>query len=87
MFYVQAMACGTLCISSESGDALQIVGDLGFIIRENSVSQLVDAMRQSIREMRNQEDWNRKKDNSIVHIKKQYSMQKMVDKYSKIWGI
>ena len=37
--------------------------------------------------MRNQEDWNRKKDNSIVHIKKQYSMQKMVDKYSKIWGI
>ena len=61
----EAMACGTLCISSESGDALQIVGDLGFIIQENSVSQLVDAMRQSIREMRNQEDWNRKKDNSI----------------------
>ena len=83
----EAMACGTLCISSESGDALQIVGDLGFIIQENSVSQLVDAMRQSIHEMRNQEDWNRKKDNSIVHIKKQYSMQKMVDKYSKIWGI
>ena len=31
----EAMACGTLCISSESGDALQIVGDLGFIIQEN----------------------------------------------------
>ena len=59
----------------------------GIYNQENSVSQLVDAMRQSIREMKNQEDWNRKKDNSIVHIKKQYSMQKMVDKYSKIWGI
>ena len=84
---LEAMACGTPCISTKSGDALQIVGDLGFIIQENSVSQLVNAMRQSIYEMSNQEDWNRKKNNSIIHIKKQYSMQKMVDKYSKIWGI
>ncbi len=83
----EAMACGTPCISTKSGDALQIVGDLGFIIQENSVSQLVNAMRQSIYEMSNQEDWNRKKNNSIIHIKKQYSMQKMVDKYSKVWGI
>ena len=67
----EAMACGTPCISTESGDALQIVGDMGFIIQENSVSQLVDAMRQLIREMKNQDDWNRK-NNSIVHIKKQY---------------
>ena len=81
------MACGTPCISTKSGDALQIVGDLGYIIKENSIFQLVNAMRQSICEMRNQDDWNRKKNNSIVHIKKEYSMQKMVDKYSKIWGI
>ena len=83
----EAMACGTPCIATNSGDALQIVGDFGFIIQENTVSQLVDAMRRSISEMSNQDDWNRKKINSIDHIKKQYSMEEMVDKYSKIWGI
>ena len=68
----------------QNQDALQIVGDLGFIIKENSVSQLVDAMRQSIREMKIKKI-GIEKDNSIVHIKKQYSMQK-VDKYSKNLG-
>ncbi len=83
----ESMACGTPCISTNSGDASKIINEYGWIIEENNPKKLSEAMLLAIHEMKNKDNWIKKSNNSIMHIKSNFSIDGMVDRYCDVWKI
>ncbi len=83
----ESMACGTPCISTNSGDVSKIINKYGWIVEEKSPKKLSEAMLLALHEKKNKDNWIKKSNNSIMHIKSNFSIDHMIDRYCDVWKI
>lgn len=84
----EAMACGTPCVSTNVGDAAEIIGSAGAICEHSDPQKLADVICRMINEKNlNTGEWELRKVKSCRHITDNYSLEAMVREYEKAWSI
>lgn len=82
----EAMACGVPCVSTNVGDANEIVGEFGWIVPSKNSLALARAISLALAEYANyQELWRTRKNNSVLHIEKHFELTAMVNNFHKVW--
>ncbi len=83
----EAMACGTVCITTDVGDAAIIVDDTGWIVVPRSPDLLFQAISDAIIQLNETPlRWKYRKNTSRDRIIENYSIDKMIDRYQKLWS-
>lgn len=83
----EAMACGTPCVTTDVGDAALIVGEAGWVVPPRDPQKLADAIIEAIDEKTTKpEKWNQRKINCRKRIVDNFSLEKMVHSYNKVWN-
>jgi glycosyltransferase involved in cell wall biosynthesis len=82
----EAMACGTPCISTDVGDAAQIVGASGRIVPPRDPAALADAVRHMLAERRGP-GWSARQAAARRHILENFSMERMLASYHEAWAL
>ena len=83
----EAMSCGTPCISTNSGDAAKIIDKYGWLINEKNTLDLTNTILDEVQRSKNKNDVLINSNNSINHIKLNYSYKNMINKYCEAWNI
>lgn len=82
----EAMACGTPCITTDVGDAAIIVGNTGWVVPPKNPQALAKAMLEAMEEKQiNPEGWQARKRACRQRIIDNFSIEKMVSGYQKVW--
>ncbi len=81
----EAMACGTPCISSDQGEAVNIIGETGWVIDFNDPDILLKKIIEAINLWKDENNWKLKKKLARDRIRDHYSMDKMISSYEKFW--
>ena len=82
----EAMACGTRSVSTDVGDARQIIGNPQFICPPNNpeaLSKLVLLMHNEW--IKFPEVWIEHQNSCVTQIKENYSIERMVSAYKNCW--
>ena len=82
----EAMACGTPAISTDVGDAGEIVGDPALLCpprNPKALSELILAMHAEWLER--PDDWAERRTSCVEHIKNNFSIERMVAAYEQCW--
>ena len=80
----EAMACGTPCISTDVGDAGDIVGDSGWIVPARDPKALAHAIEAAL-EARSAPDWQARRARARQWIAASFSLEQMRCGYHEIW--
>ena len=84
----EAMACGTPCVSTDVGDAKEIVSEYGWIVESENSILLAEAIEDALKELvSNNDKWQERKQKSIKHIQKNFELSSMVNSFFRIWGV
>lgn len=82
----EAMACGTPAISTDVGDAGEIVGDSALLCSPRNSKALSELMLAMHAEWLEQpDDWAERRSRCVAHIKKNFSIERMVTAYEQCW--
>lgn len=81
----EAMACGTLCVTTNVGDAAAILGGTGRVVERGDPAALADAIEHLL-EIRGTPDWETRCESARQHIISNFSIELMVDSYRKMWA-
>jgi glycosyltransferase involved in cell wall biosynthesis len=81
----EAMACSTPCIVTDVGDAALIVNKFGCVVPPVDHIALSVAMEKLICQRDNHESWAELKENCRKRIEDDFSIEKMVSRFDKIW--
>lgn len=82
----EAMACGTLCVCTEVGDAPSLIGDLGWIVPPTNSAALAKAIENAFELKRmDNELWQSMRIQSRDAIVTQYGLANMLEKYDALW--
>lgn len=82
----EAMACGTPCITTDVGDAAVIVGDTGWVVPPKNPQALAKAMLEAMEEKQNNpQAWQARKQACRERIVNNFSIEKMVEGYHRVW--
>lgn len=82
----EAMACGTSCVTTRVGDALDIIGDWDLTCPPCSPDSLAELIKKMYWRSRNQpENWARQKLNGALRIQDRFSIRSMVTAYENCW--
>lgn len=82
----EAMACGTPAVSTDVGDAGEIVGDPALLCpprNPKALSELMLAMHAEW--LKRPDDWAERRIRCVEHIKSNFSIERMVAAYEKCW--
>ena len=83
----EAMACGTPCITTDAGDASEIVGDTGWVVPIGDAESLASALIGAHAEWNSGDDtWGRRKAAVRARIIGQYDLRRMIDGFHRAWG-
>jgi glycosyltransferase involved in cell wall biosynthesis len=83
---VEAMACGTPCVTTDVGDAKIIVGDTGWIVPRKDPESLSYAIHQARSEFNESSiNWNLRKYNARKRVVNNYGIKNMTDLFAKVW--
>ena len=82
----ESMACGTPCISSEVGDVKKIIGEYGWVVPIGDSISLANKIIEVKEIKKDKVKWRAIKDGCISQINNNYSIEKMVNKYNKLWS-
>jgi glycosyltransferase involved in cell wall biosynthesis len=83
----EAMLCGTPCVTTNVGDAAYIVSDTGWVVPSRNSKLLADAISQASKEKQlNNARWLDKKDACRQRVINNFSLEKMVKNYNKVWA-
>ncbi|OUR75196.1 hypothetical protein A9Q75_17995 [Colwellia psychrerythraea] len=81
----EAMACSTPCIVTDVGDASLIVNKYGWVVPPVDHIALSVAMEKLILQRDNHESWAELKENCRKRIEDDFSIEKMVSRFDKVW--
>lgn len=82
----EAMACSTPCVSTNVGDALEIIGDPDLCVPVRDEGALAKVIISLIKQWtESPEGWLSRKDSCSERISKEYSLKKMADEYRGYW--
>jgi glycosyltransferase involved in cell wall biosynthesis len=81
----EAMACGTLCVATDVGDARLVIGDHGWIVPIKSPILLGDAIARAL-SLRETPRWASLREAARAYCKSQFDIGKMVDAYREVWS-
>lgn len=82
----EAMACGTPCVSTDVGDALEILGDQEVCCPARDPRALADLIIKSAREWQHSPSaWRDRKAASSQRIAERFSIEAMVEAYETSW--
>jgi len=80
----EAMACGTPCVSTDVGDAPEIVGETGMIVPVRNPDALAAAIAQMLAE-RDTPAWKLRSEAARRRVSEKFSIERMVESYRNIW--
>ena len=83
---IEAMACGTPCVATDVGDAVNMLGDVGYSVPRQNPEALCGALVQVGKDVQNKDMWELKMDACRKHVLERYSLQTMVDAYGAVWA-
>ena len=81
----EAMACGTLCVVTDVGDAAYIVGETGWVVPPRDANALAGAISAAIEEV---SDFGKSNECSLrarSRIQENFSIERMVAAYTECW--
>ena len=82
----EAMACGTPCVTTDVGDAALIVGETGWVVPPKDSQVLAKAIMQALDEKQsNNQAWLKRKQACRVRIVENFSIDKMIIAYHRVW--
>ncbi|WP_404418469.1 glycosyltransferase family 4 protein [Marinospirillum sp.] len=83
----EAMACGTPCLTTDVGDAVQIVGETGWIVPVNDNEAFADALCVAIDEMvLDKSKWLVRCHSARERVVRFFSLDSMKQAYLKVWA-
>ena len=81
----EAMACKIPCIVTDVGDSPFIIDNLGWVVKPSNHIELASTIRIAIEDMSNKNNWILRKESCRMRIIDNYSLDRMVNSYEKIW--
>ena len=82
----EAMACGTPCVSTDAGDAGNIVADTGWLVPKGDPGALAAAIGDALAERRESPQvWQNRRGACRTHIQEHFGLQRMIDTYADVW--
>jgi glycosyltransferase involved in cell wall biosynthesis len=81
----EAMACGTLCVATDVGDARLVIGDHGWIVPIKSPVLLGDAIAKAL-SLRGTPRWASRRKAARAYCESEFGIGKMVDAYREVWS-
>jgi glycosyltransferase involved in cell wall biosynthesis len=84
---VEAMSNETLCVSTDVGDASYIIGDFGWIVKPECPKNLANAILEANNIfLNNRNDWKKLCFLAKDFVVTRFSIEKMINNYSKMWN-
>lgn len=84
----EAMACGTPCVSTDVGDAKEIVSEYGWIVEPENSVLLSEAIEDALRELISDNNkWQKRKQEGIKHIQENFELNSMINSFFRAWGV
>ena len=82
----EAMACGTVCASTDVGDAAEIILSADSLCRPNAPDELANTILNLAREKKLLPDkWDKRRRAGSVKIQEKFALERMVHAYEKVW--
>ena len=82
----EAMLCGTPCVTTDVGDAGKIVRDTGWVVKPKDSEALANAIIKASEEKEsNKSIWLQRKTACRKRVIENFSLEKMVKEYKKVW--
>jgi glycosyltransferase involved in cell wall biosynthesis len=81
----EAMACGTPCVVTDVGDAVEIIGDYGWSALSLNPESLANAILSALSAMGDADLWNERKMRCRQRIVETYSLAEMLNRYIAVW--
>jgi glycosyltransferase involved in cell wall biosynthesis len=81
----EAMACGTPCVTTDVGDAADIVGQTGWLVPPGQVTSLANAITDAISARTHVKSWQLRCQSARERIVGNFSLSRMVDAYVSCW--
>ena len=84
---IEAMSFGVPCISTDVGDAREIIADTGWIVPSEDQNALEKALEEAYREYLDfPEKWAARRENAYKRVVENYSIEKMCERYIDVWN-
>ena len=80
----EAMSLEIPCVATDVGDTAQIIGKTGWLVPPSNPSKLASSIIKAMNEKRNKK-WLIRCKQARCRIKKNYSLEKMINEYNNIW--
>jgi glycosyltransferase involved in cell wall biosynthesis len=82
----EAMACGTPCVTTDVGDAADIVGKTGWVVPSQNPFELARGVTNAQEcWMETPAQWGDRQQAARARIAEQFSIEKMVAAYAAVW--
>jgi len=82
----EAMLCGTPCVSTDVGDASNIVSNYGWIVPVKQPCLLSKALHQAYILFLSTNDWITLKRNCRLHVSQSFTIESMSESYLHLWS-
>jgi len=82
---LEAMLYGTPCVTTDVGDSVMIVGDLGWVVPPADVTALAEAIEKAIIACSDTHNWNKRKKLCRWHVIENFNLERMIKKYNNVW--
>ncbi|TDA95748.1 glycosyltransferase family 4 protein [Halomonas marinisediminis] len=82
----EAMACGTPCVTTDVGDAAEIVADVGRVVPPRQPEAIAAALHELIEECRSHpQRWQQRQAAAVARITGDFSLAAMIANYDRVW--
>lgn len=82
---VEAMACGTPCVTTDVGDAALIVGETGWIVPSSNPDAFFEAILKAFDNMQNNMTWIKRKQACLTHVNSMFTLESMLMSFNNLW--